>query len=160
MTPPVAVGERVRFTATVDRYPHARVLAGETGTVTLAEPEVIEVTLDWSHPGLREWDNALVFADAMGTLEEFAAVTVRGGQADIPVCPQPARWGREDAMARVAVTLRVTAREAQHLRACVEMNAEANWGNDEVVPDDGRTWETFTDDLLRAVRAALAEEPR
>jgi hypothetical protein len=54
-------GTRVRFTQPVDRYPHVAVSRGETGTVTLADPEMVAVRLDRYDPGLDEWDNEVHF---------------------------------------------------------------------------------------------------
>lgn len=57
MTKTFNTGDRVRFTAEVERYPFTIVAAGETGTVAEATDEILSVRLDVTHPGLEEWGN-------------------------------------------------------------------------------------------------------
>ena len=52
-------GTRVMFQRNVDRWPHARVLAGETGTFTAFDGQSAWVRLDRHDDGLDEWDNCI-----------------------------------------------------------------------------------------------------
>jgi hypothetical protein len=67
----IGVGSRVRFTQSVERYPHALVPAGETGVVTVIEPDLIAVRMDREFPGLAGWDNEVCFERDTETLDEF-----------------------------------------------------------------------------------------
>ena len=69
------VGARVRFVNYVDRYPHAQIQPGETGTVAAVEEGLIAVTMDKHHEGLAEWENQLCFEGDMDTLNEFFCST-------------------------------------------------------------------------------------
>jgi len=56
------IGNRVRLTTRVDRYPHASIPKGETGTVARMDDYVLlSVKLDRPWPGLEEWNNELEF---------------------------------------------------------------------------------------------------
>lgn len=68
-----AVGTRVVFIASVDRFPHDWVDEGETGTVSISTPDLVAVTLDDFHNGFAEWDNAILFPE--GDIEEFNTYT-------------------------------------------------------------------------------------
>lgn len=64
MTLPLALGDRVRTTDTIEIFPIDIFPAGLTGTVTEIDPDpdagiVALVTLDEHHDGLTEWHNAL-----------------------------------------------------------------------------------------------------
>lgn len=56
-------GQRVRFTADVERYPHAYIPAGSLGYVVSYNPDDpsigCAVHLDEHHDGLDEWDNEI-----------------------------------------------------------------------------------------------------
>lgn len=54
-----APGTKVRFIGDVERYPHARVDAGETGTFVEFDGESAWVKLDRYDEGLDEWDNCI-----------------------------------------------------------------------------------------------------
>lgn len=53
------LGQRVTLLDTVDRYPHARVKAGATGTIVRWSEDLVAVKLDQVVDGLEEWDNCL-----------------------------------------------------------------------------------------------------
>jgi hypothetical protein len=69
------VGTRVRFVRVVERYPHALIEVGETGTVvTVEQDKTIAVRLDRHHEGLGEWENEVQFyADSDCYHEYFLA---------------------------------------------------------------------------------------
>src|SRR5258707_13901244 len=69
------VGARVRFVNYVDRYPHAQIGLGETGTVAVVVEGLIAVTMDKHHEGLAEWENQLCFSGDMDSLNEFFCST-------------------------------------------------------------------------------------
>lgn len=56
-------------------------------------------------------------------------------------------------MSRAEVRVTLTTEEARHVAECLEISAESNGGNDHTAPD-GRTWETYTEDLHRRWNAA------
>lgn len=57
------VGDRIRLTVDVDRYPHCIISKGNTGTITESGEYQIAVELDRYHPDLEHWDNALLWTD-------------------------------------------------------------------------------------------------
>ena len=67
----IVVGQRVRFVRDVERYPHALVPAGETGIVTVADPDLIAVRLDHVYAGFESWGNELCFESNCDTYDEF-----------------------------------------------------------------------------------------
>lgn len=64
------IGDRVRLTADVDRYPHCIVRKGDCGTITQSDECNISVTLDRVYPDLAEWNNALRWDDEQ--LEDYS----------------------------------------------------------------------------------------
>jgi hypothetical protein len=56
---PPPVGTRVRVRRIVERFPHALIEPGATGTVVTSDEHVYAVRLDRYEPGLKEWDNEL-----------------------------------------------------------------------------------------------------
>lgn len=52
-----AVGDKVRLTRHVERYPHFYAEAGMEGKVVLSNEEMICVRMDLPIPGAQEWDN-------------------------------------------------------------------------------------------------------
>lgn len=69
-TDPTAIltaGDRVRTLRTVDRWPHAAVLAGAEGTVTICDETpsgyLVCVKFDEPVPGLEAWDNEVQWFD-------------------------------------------------------------------------------------------------
>jgi len=55
---PFQVGDRVRLTASFERYPFCLIGAGATGTVTEASESLpLAVRWDETIPGLADWDN-------------------------------------------------------------------------------------------------------
>lgn len=60
-------GERFTLARDVDRFPHALVPAGTSGTIAYADKEAIGLRLDEPFEGLDEWDNELIwYSDAFG----------------------------------------------------------------------------------------------
>ena len=55
------VGQRVTLVHEADRFPHALVPAGATGTVNHVDAGMIGVRLDEHVEGLEEWENDLMF---------------------------------------------------------------------------------------------------
>jgi hypothetical protein len=80
--PLLNVGDRVRFTRNVTRYPFVIISEGDTGTVTEEADDVTAIKLDTRHVGLDEWDNTfhVVIAshdiDDTDALEVFATCTL------------------------------------------------------------------------------------
>lgn len=52
-------GDRVRFLRAVDRYPHAAIEAGETGTVITATWDLVAIRPDDPRDTLTEWDGCI-----------------------------------------------------------------------------------------------------
>jgi hypothetical protein len=75
------IGQRVRLTQNALDYPIRPIPAGELGTVTTIDKDMIGVTFDRIFPDLHEWNNEAQFMsaesgndDAIGcTLQEYAA---------------------------------------------------------------------------------------
>lgn len=63
----LAVGDRVKTLRVVDRWPHAAILAGAEGAVSVCEDTpsgyLVCVKLDEHVPGLEEWDNEVQWFD-------------------------------------------------------------------------------------------------
>ncbi len=71
---------RVYIVRSIERYPHAAVAPGETGTVHVVTTDQVGIKLDRIHPGLAEWDNVLWFylsEDAENCLELLRCVGKR-----------------------------------------------------------------------------------
>ena len=58
-----AVGQRVRFVRDVERFPHARILAGELGEISFNDGDQIAVTPDKHRPELCEWGGEILWTD-------------------------------------------------------------------------------------------------
>lgn len=77
---PLQTGQRVRFTKPLDRYPHFRIDAGMTGTITGMPVDsewgtVLEIKVDQPlGPGAGEWDNCLCWTPEDGDLADYIAV--------------------------------------------------------------------------------------
>lgn len=82
-------GYVVRFLTNVDRYPHALIKAGETGTVAEAngiyDDLWFSIRLHQQHKGLEEWDNCVHYTDS---LREWPQVEIIGTEDDSPR-PEP-----------------------------------------------------------------------
>ena len=60
-------GERFTLSRDVDRFPHALVPAGTSGTIVHADKDSIGLKLDEPFEGLDEWDNGLMwYSDGFG----------------------------------------------------------------------------------------------
>lgn len=69
------VGARLRFVNYVDRYPHAQIQPGETGTVSEITDALIAVRMDRRHEGLAEWENCILWERDGGQETEFFCST-------------------------------------------------------------------------------------
>lgn len=61
-----SVGARARLACGVERYPHFRIEAGATGTITEADEEMITLRMDLLVPGAEEWNNEVCWTPALG----------------------------------------------------------------------------------------------
>lgn len=65
------IGTRVVLKADFETFPTGVFAAGETGEVTVSEPDMIGLKLDTHYPELDEWDNCLMFyTDGVGQTRE------------------------------------------------------------------------------------------
>jgi hypothetical protein len=71
----VSVGDRVRFTQSVDRFPHFIVPRGATGTVTSEDLGVIWIRVDQQIRGAEPWENEVSWDEsADGPLADYVEV--------------------------------------------------------------------------------------
>jgi len=100
------VGTKVTLARNVDRYPHARVEIGETGTVTHSDEGFIGVTLDKIHDGLDEWDNELAWYTSGTGVQSYGDVVADLGlkidKGDAPKLPDGYEFGSDESGMHIA----------------------------------------------------------
>lgn len=83
------VGERVRLTSEVDRFPDALVPVGLYGTVASADDERIVLKLEEAVPELAEWGNCLIWTAGLDS-EDGQSVAEAFWEAAEAASPSPA----------------------------------------------------------------------